>query len=74
MPSRYSWLLLGLAFVCANGMIAQEKDEKNSSKPDANAVEVRAAINGLFQQLEIPSSYNADQFAAALKRIHEQLR
>jgi hypothetical protein len=43
------------------------------AKP-ANAVEVRAAINGLFQQLEIPSSYNADQFAAALKRIHEQLR
>ena len=38
------------------------------AKP-ANAAEVRAAINGLFQQLENPSSYNADQFASALRRI-----
>ena len=43
------------------------------AKP-ANAGEVRAAINGLFQQLEIPSSYNADQFASTLRRIHELLR
>ena len=42
------------------------------TKP-ANAAEVRAAINGLFQQLEIPSAYNADQFAAALKRIRQML-
>jgi hypothetical protein len=42
------------------------------AKP-ANAGEVRAAINGLFQQLEIPSSYNSDQFAAALRKIHDQL-
>lgn len=42
------------------------------AKP-ANAAEVRAAINGLFQQLENPSSYNADQFAAALHKIHDQL-
>jgi len=35
----------------------------------ANAEEMRAAINGLFQQLENPSSYNADQFAAALMKI-----
>jgi hypothetical protein len=35
----------------------------------ANAAEVRAAINGLFQQMENPSAYNADRFAAALKRI-----
>jgi hypothetical protein len=42
------------------------------AKP-ANAAEVRAAINGLFQQLEIPSAYNADQFAAALKRIRQML-
>jgi hypothetical protein len=40
------------------------------AKP-ANAPEVRAAINGLFQQLENPSSYNADQFAAALRKIHD---
>ncbi len=38
------------------------------TKP-ADAAEVRAVINGLFQQLELPSSYNADQFAAALRRI-----
>ena len=39
----------------------------------ANAGDVRAAINGLFQQLENPSAYNADQFASALKRIHDLL-
>ena len=39
----------------------------------ANAAEVRAAINGLFQQLENPSGYNADQFAGYLKRIHDLL-
>ena len=38
-----------------------------------NAAEVRTAINGLFQQLENPSSYNADQFAVALRRIHDLL-
>ena len=38
-----------------------------------NAAEVRAAINGLFQQLENPSAYNADQFASALRRIHDLL-
>lgn len=43
------------------------------SKP-ANAVEVRAAINGLFQQLENPSAYNADQFASALRRIRPMLQ
>ena len=42
------------------------------AKP-ANAAEVRAAINGLFQQLEIPSAYNADQFASALRRINDLL-
>jgi len=39
----------------------------------ANAVEVRAAINALFQQLENPSAYNADQFASALRRIRQML-
>jgi hypothetical protein len=39
----------------------------------ANAADVRAAINGLFQQLENPSAYNADQFAAALRRIRGML-
>jgi Cytochrome c554 and c-prime len=38
-----------------------------------NAPEVRSAINGLFWQLENPSAYNADQFASALKRIHDLL-
>lgn len=40
----------------------------------ANAAEVRTAINGLFQQLENPSTYDADRFAAALKRIGQLLR
>lgn len=43
------------------------------TKP-ANAAEVRAAINSLFQQLENPSSYNADQFASALRRIRPLLQ
>src|SRR5262249_17334288 len=42
------------------------------TKP-ANAAEVRAAINGLFQQLENPSAYNADQFASALRHIRALL-
>ena len=48
--------------------IAYSRDAK-----PANAAEIRAAINGLFQQLENPSSYNADQFASALKRIRPML-
>ena len=39
----------------------------------SNALEVRGAINGLFQQLENPSAYNADQFASSLKRIRDLL-
>src|SRR5712692_9593261 len=42
------------------------------TKP-ANAAEVRAAINELFQQLENPSAYNADQFASSLRRIRTLL-
>jgi hypothetical protein len=49
--------------------IAYSKDAKPS-----NAEEVRAAINKLFQQLENPSAYNADQFAASLRRIRPMLR
>jgi len=49
--------------------IAYSKNAKPS-----NAEEVRAAINVLFQQLENPSAYNADQFAAALRRIGTILR
>jgi hypothetical protein len=48
--------------------IAYAKDTK-----PANDAEVRGAINVLFQQLENPSSYNADQFAAALRRIRPML-
>jgi hypothetical protein len=49
--------------------IAYSKDAK-----PANAAEVRAAINGLFQQLENPSAYNADQFASSLRQIRTLLR
>jgi Cytochrome c554 and c-prime len=48
--------------------IAYSKDAK-----PANAPEVRAAINTLFQQLENPSAYNADQFASSLRRIRTLL-
>jgi len=48
--------------------IAYSKDAK-----PANAAEVRAAINGLFRQLENPSTYNADQFASALRQIRTML-
>jgi hypothetical protein len=48
--------------------IAYSKDAR-----PANAAEVRAAINGLFQQLENPSSYNADQFASSLRQIRTML-
>jgi hypothetical protein len=48
--------------------IAYSRDAK-----PANAAEVRSAINGLFQQLESPSAYNADQFAFALRRIRTML-
>jgi hypothetical protein len=48
--------------------IAYSRDAK-----PANAAEVRAAINGLFQQLENPSAYNADQFASALRKIRPML-
>ena len=40
----------------------------------ANAAEVRSSINGLFQQLENPSSYNADQFASALRKLRPLLQ
>jgi hypothetical protein len=49
--------------------IAYSKDTKPS-----NADEVRAAINELFRQLENPSAYNADQFAASLRRIGPMVR
>ena len=48
--------------------IAYAKDTKPS-----NDAEVRGAINVLFQLLENPSSFNADQFAAALRRIRPML-
>jgi hypothetical protein len=43
------------------------------AKP-ANAPEIRAAINALFLQLENPSAYNANEFAAALRRIRSMLQ
>jgi hypothetical protein len=48
--------------------IAYSKDTK-----PADAAEARAAINSLFQQLENPSAYNADQFASSLRRIRPLL-
>ena len=44
--------------------IANNKDAK-----PANDTEIRSAIRTLFQQLENPSAYNADQFASSLRRL-----
>lgn len=44
-----------------------------NAKP-ANDAEVRASINALFQQLENPAAYNADQFASALRRLRPLFR
>jgi len=39
----------------------------------ANEQQVRAAINGLFQQLEDPSEYNGFRFARDLKNVNSLL-
>lgn len=44
-----------------------------NAKP-ANAAEVRAAINGLFQQLESPSRYQPDAFARQMRKVGALLR
>ena len=44
-----------------------------TEKP-ANAADVRAAINGLFQQLENPSNYNPADFARQMHKVGSQLR
>src|SRR5271157_3687885 len=48
--------------------IAYAKDTKPT-----NGAEVRAEINALFQQLENASSYDADKFSTALRRIRPML-
>jgi ABC-type transporter Mla subunit MlaD len=40
----------------------------------ANAADVRAAINGLFQQLENPSNYNPADFARQMRKVNSLLR
>src|SRR5882672_290054 len=40
----------------------------------ANAADVRAAINGLFQQLENPSAYNPADFASQMRKVNALLR
>lgn len=39
-----------------------------------NEAEIRAAINGLFQQVENPSAYNQFQFAKQMKKVNGLLR
>ncbi|HTZ95053.1 MAG TPA: multiheme c-type cytochrome [Terriglobales bacterium] len=46
----------------------------NQNAKPANATEVRAAIDGLFQQLQQdPSGYSAPRFAAQMQRVSEVL-
>jgi hypothetical protein len=40
----------------------------------ASAADVRAAINGLFQQLENPSNYNPADFARQMRKVNSLLR
>jgi hypothetical protein len=40
----------------------------------ANAADVRAAINGLFQQLENPSAYNPADFARQVRKLNSLLK
>ncbi|MGH9678912.1 MAG: multiheme c-type cytochrome, partial [Candidatus Acidiferrales bacterium] len=40
----------------------------------AGAADVRAAINGLFQQLENPSAYNPANFAQQMRKVHSLLQ
>ena len=40
----------------------------------ANAADVRAAINGLFQQLENPSNYNPADFSKQMRKVGSLLR
>jgi hypothetical protein len=40
----------------------------------ANAADIRAAINGLFQQLENPSAYNPAEFARQMRKVNSLLK
>jgi hypothetical protein len=44
-----------------------------NAKP-ANEAEIRAAINGLFQQLENPSAYNPTDFARQMRKVNSLLK
>jgi hypothetical protein len=45
-----------------------------STKGSTEQADVRAAIKGMFQQLENPSAYSAPRFAAQMKRVAAALR
>jgi hypothetical protein len=45
----------------------------HNAKP-ANDAEIRAAINGLFQQLENPSAYNPTDFARQMRKLNSLLK
>jgi vacuolar-type H+-ATPase subunit I/STV1 len=49
--------------------IAYGRTEKLS-----NATEIRAAINGLFQQLENPSNYNPSDFSKQMRKVGSLLK
>jgi len=43
----------------------------NQNEKPANSTEVRAALDGLFAQLQDPSAYSAPRFAAQMQRVSE---
>jgi len=90
MPYDRAMTLRALQSVCENAEAIALADERaaeqaamavdslyiaysRDTKP-ANDAEIRAAINALFQELENPSAYNADVFAAALRRVGPMVR
>jgi hypothetical protein len=45
---------------------------KQNSK-SANDAEIKEALNGLFQQVDNPSAYNAPRFAAQMRKVNSAL-
>jgi hypothetical protein len=45
----------------------------NQNEKPANGPEIRAAIDGLFGQLQDPSAYSAPRFAVQMQKVSEIL-
>ncbi len=68
-PQSPRRIFFGFAVALDSLFIAYAQTEKV-----ANAADVRAAINGLFQQLENPSNYNPSDFSHQVRKVGSLLR